>query len=123
MTSPKFNMLDRIKSFKFAIHGIKNLLIHEHNARIHLFVTICVIILGLYVHITTLEWILLSMVIGLVFIVETLNTAIERLADSVEPNFNKQIGMVKDYAAGAVLISSIVAMITGVLIFWKYLIY
>jgi len=63
------------------------------------------------------EWALISIVIAMVILSELLNTAIEKLADIVDPKHNELIGHVKDYSAGAVLISAIVSVIVGGLIF------
>jgi diacylglycerol kinase (ATP) len=117
MASHKFSFKKRIKSFSFAINGIIALVKKEHNARIHLVASLCVTILGFVLKISTAEWISIVIVIGLVIISELFNTAIEKLADLVDSNWNKQIGQVKDYSAGAGLISAIVSVIVGGLIF------
>jgi diacylglycerol kinase len=115
--SDKFSVKNRIKSFSFAFKGIITLLKREHNARIHLGATLSATILGLLLKINTTEWISIVIVIGLVILTELFNSAIERLADLVEPNWNDLIGQVKDYSAGAVLISAIISIIVGGLIF------
>ncbi len=117
MESDKFSIKSRIKSFSFAFKGIITLLKREHNARIHLVATISATILGFVLKINTTEWISIVIVIGLVILTELFNTAIERLADLFEPNWNDLIGQVKDYSAGAVLISAIISIIVGGLIF------
>lgn len=89
----------------------------EHNARVHLFATIVVIALGFWLSISLFDWIALAIVIGLVFISELLNTALEELCNLVEPNHNPKIAIIKDFAAAAVLIASILAVIIGVLVF------
>ena len=112
-----FSILERIKSFGPAFKGLKLLFVHEHNAWVHLLATVVVISLGIGFNINISEWIALSIVIGLVFLSELFNTAIERLADKVEPNWDQLIGEVKDYASAAVLIASILAVIVGGIIF------
>jgi len=112
-----FSLRKRLKSFQFAFNGIKNLIKNEHNARIHIAALICVIGLGMVFKIELAEWIAVTIVSGLVFLTELFNTAIERLADFVEPNLNEKIGMIKDYCAGAVLISAMISVIIGGLIF------
>lgn len=104
-------------SFKFAFQGLLSLVKNEHNARIHLLATILAIVLGIVMKISVTEWALLTIVIGLVFISELFNTAIEKLADFVHPEWNDQIKKVKDYAAAAVFISAIIALVAGGLIF------
>jgi diacylglycerol kinase len=66
------------------------------------------------------DWAILLLVIGMVWTAEIFNSAFERLVDMVSPDFNPKAGIIKDMAAGAVLVSAIVAVIVGVLIFWKY---
>ena len=63
------------------------------------------------------EWSLLAIVIGLVFLTELLNSSLESLADIIDPEWNEIIMKAKDYAAAAVLISAIIAIIVGGLIF------
>jgi len=113
----KFLLRNRLKSFRFAFNGIKKLIKNEHNARIHIVALICVIGLGVFFKIELTEWIALTIVSGLVILMELLNTAVERLADFVESDWNEKIGIIKDYCAGAVLISAIISLIVGGLIF------
>ncbi len=113
----KFSIRRRIKSFLFAFNGIKNLIKNEHNARIHLVVMLVVIIFGFIFNITLTEWISIVVVIGLVLLSELFNTAIEKLSDIVDPKWNIKIGEVKDYSAAAVLISAVIAVIVGGIIF------
>jgi diacylglycerol kinase len=113
----KFLLRNRLKSFRFAFNGIKKLIKNEHNARIHIVALICVIGLGVFLKIELTEWIALTIVSGLVILTELLNTAVERLADFVETDWNEKIGIIKDYCAGAVLISAIISLIIGGLIF------
>jgi len=118
MNAPtKFSISKRMKSFSYAFRGILNLIKGEHNARIHLMALLFVIVLGIALKIDVEEWISIVIVIGLVFISELFNTAIEKLSDIVNPEWNEKIGRIKDYAAGAVLISAIISLIVGGLIF------
>ncbi len=113
----KFSFYKRIVSFKYAFRGIFYLLKTQHNAWIHLLATFVVVTGGIYFSLDTTEWILLTLTIGVVFAAEAFNTAIELLVDKVSPEHNKTAGMIKDLAAGAVLIIAIVAVIIGILIF------
>jgi diacylglycerol kinase len=115
--SDKFSFKSRLKSFGFAINGLRSLLKNEHNSRIHLFAALVVLISGLLLKINLSEWVLVTIVIGLVFVTELINSAIESLADRVDPEWNDLIGKAKDYSAAAVLVSSIIALISGCLIF------
>ncbi|MEZ4912909.1 MAG: diacylglycerol kinase family protein [Chitinophagales bacterium] len=106
-----------MKSFRFAFNGICNLIKKEHNARIHFVALMGAIGFGILFKISLNEWIAITIVSGLVILTELINTAIEQLADFVEPERNEKIGLIKDYCAGAVLISAIIALIVGALIF------
>ncbi|WP_238555087.1 diacylglycerol kinase family protein [Chryseobacterium sp. P1-3] len=52
---------------------------------------------------------------------EIFNTAIERICDIIQPDFDKRIGFIKDIAAGAVVLMAIVSVIVGILVYWKYI--
>lgn len=112
-----FSLKKRIKSFVFALHGIRHLVLREHNARIHFLGLICVISFGLILRIELKDWISISIVSGLVFIAELFNTAIERIADYVEPKWQVEIKIIKDLSAGAVFIAALISLIVGGLVF------
>jgi len=113
----KFSIADRIKSFKYAFNGLKLFFVSDHNGRIHLFAAIVAIALSFYLKLSGLEWIAILSVISAVFVAEILNSAIEKLADVVSPNYHPKIKIVKDLAAAAVLVAALLAVITGIIIF------
>jgi diacylglycerol kinase len=117
MKSDKFSFKSRIGSFRFALNGIWSLLKYEHNSRIHLIAAIIAIVLGIIFKLNLSEWSLLIVIIGLVFITELINSSLESLADRIDPEWNEHIGKAKDYAAAAVLVSAVIAIIAGCLIF------
>jgi diacylglycerol kinase len=117
MKSEKFSFRKRLKSFKYAFQGLRILLLEEHNSRIHLVAAIIVIIAGLLLKISLMEWALLAIVIGSVFISELFNSALENLANHLSPGQSENIGKVKDLAAAAVLVSAFIAILTGCVIF------
>lgn len=117
MKSNKFSIIQRIKSFKYAINGLKLLFKEEHNARVHLFVALLVTAVGFYFEISAFEWIAVIFAIGFVIITEILNTCIENMADFISPEKNEKIKVIKDVAAAAVLLSTITAVIIGLIIF------
>jgi diacylglycerol kinase len=117
MNSNKFSLKSRFGSFKFAMNGLVALFKNEHNSRIHLLAAIVTIIMGIIVKLNHYEWSLLIIVIGIVFLSELLNSSIESLADHINPERNELIMRAKDYSAAAVLISAIVAIVVGCLIF------
>jgi diacylglycerol kinase len=106
-----------MKSFSNAARGIAYLFKSQRNARIEIIIATMVIASGILFHISTIEWAFILLCISLVLGFEGFNTAIELFADKVHPGFDPEIGKVKDVAAGAVLITSIVAAIIGFIIF------
>src|SRR5690554_713649 len=113
----KFSLRLRARSFKYAFRGIVNLFRYEHNARIHVVVLSIAIALGFLLEIEWIEWAVIAGVTGLVLVAELFNSAIEKLADLTEPNWNKNVEILKDYASAAVLIATIVACCIGGFIF------
>ena len=113
----KFNINDRLKSFRNAYSGLVALLKFEHNARIHLFILVVVVVAGIVIRISAIDWIAIFFAVGLVFASECFNTAIEYLSDIAFPEYNEKIKMVKDIGAAGVLISAIVSVIIGIIIF------
>jgi diacylglycerol kinase len=103
--------------FRFAVRGILHLFKTQYNVRVHLFFTILVMVFGILLKVSTLEWIALLLCIGGVLAAEMLNTALEYLTDLVSPEWNEKAGRIKDLAAGAVLLLAVVAAIVGLLIF------
>lgn len=108
-------------SFRYAIRGIINLILTEQNARVHFFATILVGLSAYFFHISRLEAVVLFFAVVLVFVIEIVNTAIEKLLDLVHPGNHQQIAFIKDALAGAVLIAAIIASVVGVLIFTPYI--
>ena len=110
-----------LKSFVYALKGIK-ISLSQRNTRIHFLCALMVVLAGLCFSITLTEWLILLLCIGIVISLEIINTAIETLVDLVSPNYHELAGKVKDLAAGAVLLFSIISAIVGILIFWKYVV-
>lgn len=117
MKSQAFSIKKRIKSFKYALEGLKTLLKQEHNARIHLAATFIAIGTGIFFKISYSEWGMIVFAIVLVFVTEIINTAIEDISDFISPQKNEKIKIIKDLAAAAVLVAAIGAVIIALLIF------
>ncbi len=122
MNSNQFCLRKRMRSFIYAARGIKQLATHEHNMWIHMVAAVCVIVAGFVFNITQMEWIAIILCIGLVMAAEGFNTAIEKIADYISPDWMDAIGKIKDIAAGAVLICAATAAIIGLIVFTPYLI-
>ena len=112
-----FSIKDRAKSFVFAWNGLKILFLTQHNFRIHIVTTVLVLFLGFIPKLSTTEWILILLCVGMVLLCEAFNSAFEFLADLIEPKYNAKVGQIKDIAAAAVLIMASIAVITGIIIF------
>ena len=108
------------KSFGYAIKGMVVALKEQQNLKIHGAAALIVIALGFCYTISVMEWCILLIMIALVIAAELINTAIENLTDLVTKEQNPLAGKVKDIAAAAVLVLSIVSVIVGILIFAKY---
>lgn len=111
----------RLQSFAWAMNGILYSLKTQWNMRVHLLAVIVVVGAGFCFDIKKWEWSVVLLCCASVISLELINTAIETLADKLHPEHDKQIGIVKDVAAAAVLMVSIFAAVTGLLIFVPYL--
>ena len=109
-----------IKSVGYALAGIK-FCFKQSNFRIQFAAAVIVMSLSLALDCSPLEITTLLVCCALVLSLEMMNTAIEQLCDSVDKNFNPRIKIIKDVAAGAVLLSSIITAIVGLVIFLPHL--
>lgn len=112
-----FSIKARAASFKYAFDGIERFFISEPNAVLHLLGTIAVLILALAVHVSRIEMIALVFGIGLVWIAELFNTAIEKIMDLISEQYHPKIKFIKDLSAGAVLVAAIIALVIGGIVF------
>lgn len=117
MVENSFSIKKRAKSFVYAFRGIVMLIRGEHNAWIHSFAAVAVVVAGFSLDISPYEWIAVVFAIGAVVATEAFNTAIEKLANKVCCEHDALIGAAKDLAAGGVLIVAITASIVGLIIF------
>ncbi len=106
-----------INSFKYAFTGMATSFKTEQNMKIHILVMILVIIAGIVLKISSLDWIILVIMFGLVISAELFNTAIETVVDMITKEKNEKAKIAKDVAAGAVLVLAIASVIVGLIIF------
>lgn len=106
-----------INSFKYAFEGIFTAFKAEQNMKIHIIIMILVIILGIVLKISKIEWIICIILFGFVISLELVNTAIENTVDLITQEENPKAKIAKDVAAGAVLIAAITAVVIGFIIF------
>jgi diacylglycerol kinase (ATP) len=116
-----FSWAARGRSFLFAARGLRVLVATQHNARLHFAATLAALALGVACGLTRYEWIAVVAAVGMVWIAETANTAVERLADAVTRDFHPYIRDAKDLAAGAVLAASATSAAIGLLVFVPHL--
>lgn len=118
MNKPKQSFLiGRIKSLKYAVLGAYKLLVTEHSIMSQFTIGVLVSIAGFYFNISATEWMFQIFAIGLVMSTEGVNTAIEKTADFIHPDFHNKIGFIKDIAAGAVCFAAFAAMAIGAIIY------
>lgn len=110
-----------IDSFNYAVSGIITSLKTEKNMKVHYIIAILTIILSLFFDFTRTEFLLLLFAISLVVVAEMINTAVERVVDLITQDFHPLARMVKDIAAGAVLVAAINSIIVGYLLFFDRL--
>ncbi len=118
---PRFSLNSRVRSFTFAVDGLRFMIFAEHNARIHLVATAVVITAGIMAGLEMSEWRWIVLAIVLVWFGEALNTAIEYLCDVVSPGSNELVRRAKDISAGAVLVTAVGAALIGMCVFLPHL--
>lgn len=115
--SEKFSLKKRSKSALYALNGLRVLFLEEHNSRIHIAIVIVVVTAGFLLKISNTEWLVICILIALVFSLEIINSAIENICDYISPQWSEVIKKVKDLAAAAVFVSSVISVICGAIIF------
>lgn len=107
----------RFKSVGFALKGAIKLITTEHSVMVQTSLGVILTITGFVIGITPTEWLFQTFAIGLVLSIEGLNTAIEKVADFIHPDYHERIGFIKDIAAGSVFFAAITAIIIGLIIY------
>ena len=106
----------RLRSLKFALKGTWLLITTEDSIKAQMFFGIIAVIMGFYFSITPVEWMIQLLCIALVLVAESVNTAIEKTADFIHPEYHKKIGFIKDIAAGAPAFAALFAfLIAGII--------
>jgi len=107
----------RLKSVGFAVKGALKLITTEHSVMVQSSLAVLMTVAGFYFKIDRYEWMMQILAFGLVLGVESLNTAVEKIADFIHPEYHERIGFIKDIAAGAVMFAALAAMAIGLLIY------
>ncbi|MCM8765296.1 MAG: diacylglycerol kinase [Candidatus Omnitrophica bacterium] len=107
-----------IESLNLAIEGFLEILRSQRNMRFHFLIAGLVISLGLYLNFNRLELSLLIVTISVVIFAEMVNTLVEYLLDLYKPEPDHRVKLIKDISAGSVLLSSLLALGVGYLLFF-----
>lgn len=117
MNTERNFFINRLKSVKYAAKGFWILITSEKSIIVQVIIGFIMIIIGFLMNISTTEWMFQFLAIGLLLVVESLNTAIEKIADFIHPEYHKQIGRIKDISAEAAFFAAIFAVIIGLIIY------
>ena len=113
----------RIKSVRYAVLGALKLITTEHSVMVQSSLAVFMTVAGFYFSISREEWMIQILAFGLVLGIEGLNTAVEKVADFIHPDYHERIGFIKDIAAGAVFFAALSAMAIGALIYIPKILY
>ncbi|MPT33312.1 MAG: diacylglycerol kinase family protein [Chryseobacterium sp.] len=116
MKKPPFH-----KSVLFTLRGIIWILRNERNFQFHILGLIINLFLIVFFGLSNIETALIIFCCFFVLVTEALNTCVEKICDHIQPEFDQRIGIIKDLAGGAVLLSVIVSICVGTLVYWPYL--
>jgi len=105
-----------VSSFRNALSGLSELLRTQRNARIHLFITLAVIGLAVWLRLSAGDWALLALTAALVWTAELINTALEAVVDLASPGRQPVARLAKDLSAAAVLVAALGAAVVGTLV-------
>lgn len=121
MKLPQEALKRLVNKFKAAIDGIIVGLKTDRSIRVQWLIAIAVILVFVILGIDPIDWMWIILCIGIVVSVEHINSAIEELADFVEPKYSEHIKRIKDFSSAAVFILSIASTLIGLIILLKYL--
>ena len=110
-----------LKRLKIAIWGLGAAFKEEQNFRIQIFIAVVVIILAVLLNLNSIEKSILILMILVVLSLELINSQIEKFLDLIQPNHHPRVRVIKDFSAGAVLLSAIGSVVIGILIFTPYI--
>ncbi len=117
-----FSLKRLIRSFRYALRGVAHVFREEQSFRVQVVAGLVVLILALYFGIKVWEAVALLLVIIMVLVLELINSVFERVIDILKPRMHPYVETIKDIMAAVVLISSIGAVLIGVLILGPYVV-
>lgn len=107
----------RLRSVTFAFRGMWLLITTEDSIKAQLSFGLMATFLGFYFNISVTEWMIQCLLIGLILVAEALNTAIEKIADFIHPDYHEKIGFIKDIAAGAPAFAALISLVIAGIIY------
>ncbi|HEX8931994.1 MAG TPA: diacylglycerol kinase family protein [Patescibacteria group bacterium] len=116
-----FNLKRFIRSFHYALQGIHYALNYDQNLVIHFIVALIVILVSIFLKINLFEMAILGVTILVVISAEMINSSIERMVDLITKEHRAEAKVAKDVSAGMVLLTSVGAVIIGILIFTPHI--
>jgi diacylglycerol kinase len=105
-----------LASFRNAFGGLRYALLTQRNARIHLTFTVAVLLAGLWLGLSLVEWCLIILSIGMVWMAELSNTVLENVVDLLSPEYHELAKTAKDVKASVVVVASLSAVLVGILV-------
>ncbi len=112
----------RIKSFRYTFRGAFLLLKTEHSIMVQATICAVFVLIGFWIGLSRVEWIMQLFAIGLILTAESLNTAIEKLCDFVHPDYHEKIGFIKDISSGAMTFAVVASLLISLLIYYPYIV-
>jgi diacylglycerol kinase len=109
------------RSLRHALRGLREVANTEHSFRVQLLLGTLAIVVSLLLPLSALQRVLILLMTAAVLVLEVMNSIVERLIDAVQPRLNPMVREVKDMMAGTVLLTSISAVIVGLVIFLPYI--
>jgi diacylglycerol kinase len=110
-------MIRLLRSFGYAFNGVVTFFRNDSNGQIQGLVAIVVVIMGFVFKVSVAEWLIISICCGAVISLEMINSAIEKLCDMINPDPDPRIKMIKDVAAGGVVVMALASLVIGLIIF------
>jgi diacylglycerol kinase len=120
---PQSDLAKFFAGFKYALNGLWYALRTQRNARVHVSIAILAILAGIVLHISAVEFAMVFVAITGVFITEMFNTVFELCIDIASPDYHPLAKIAKDVAAGAVLLSAMLAVVIGLFVFVPHIWY
>ena len=99
-------------NFVYSYQGLKYAYLNEKSMWIHVVLSSITIILGIFLNIRPIEWLIIILVLGAILSIELLNTAIEAVVDMITTKYNELAKIAKDCGSAATFIATLIGFIT-----------